>query len=524
MQFNLKSLTAALVAVGLSACTSLTHNQAQTDAALQPDIQQAKAFRPVRSVVHDVTGQKHIILAHEEEIPDPSKTFSLRVNNAQFFALATTIAQSRGYAVSAMKDVDSQAVINIDFSGLTFDEALRQIGMVAGYVAVINDESRTVTFAKVGTYTFRLPTRLLESLTTTASVGGDPSNSSSGSGSGSSGSSGSGSSSMGGSSGSGSGSSQGSSLTASFVINSSTKAPGDTIAAYLSRVGGENCSVDINNSSGFIFARGNAIALKRIHDFLKVFARDEMRQVQLQASIVDVTLGQNLETGIKWDKILNSDGTNIAYDTTSAVTDTAALTATLTTKSITGVISALEQVTDVRVLTQPSVVAANHTPATLFDGRKIPYLPEKTTTISGSTSTYSSNSETIVYALDGVNISATVDILTNNLVQIHLIPVTNTVGTFETFDSGNVTAPIQTNKQSDMTIQVPNGQTVIMGGDRYSTGNDTTSGLPGVTDVPVVGKVLGGTNNSHSTRENVMMLQAQILPAPPYEPLVGEAL
>ncbi|MGF7191838.1 MSHA biogenesis protein MshL [Robbsia andropogonis] len=522
MPFYLKRIAVALAAVGMSACSSLAYNQDKTDAALKPAIERAKQFRPARGVVHDVTGQKHIILAHETQIPDPSKTFSLRVSNARFFDLASTIAKSRGYAVSAMKEVDTQASVNVDFSGLTFDEALRQIGMVAGYVAVINDDSRTVTFAKVGTYTFRVPTVLLQRLSSAGTVGGDPSNS--GSGSSSSGSGGGSSAGQSSSSTGSSGGSQGASLTASFVITSETSTPGDTMTTYLERVGGENVQVAINKATGFIFARGNAIALKRIHDFLKIFARDEMRQVQLQASIVDVTLGQEMQYGIKWDKILRANGSSIALDTTSAVTGTAALTGTLTTNSISGVLSALEQVTDVRVVTQPSIVAVNHTPATLFDGRKIPYLPQKTTTVSGSTSSFSSSSETIVYALDGVNISATVDILSNNLVQIRLIPVTNTVGTFQTFDSGNVTAPVQTNKQSDMTVQVPNGQTVIMGGDRYSTANDANNGIPGITDIPVLGKVLGGVNNSHTTRENVMMLQAQILPAPAYEPLVGEAL
>jgi MSHA biogenesis protein MshL len=509
----------------LDACSNLSREQQQTDAALQPDIQRAKAFRPTRDVVHDVTGKKQPLLAHEVDVPDPAKTFSMTVDHAELFALAHTIAQSRGYAVATMTDVDPHALVSIEFSGLTFEQALQQIGLAAGYVAVVNDDTRTVTFATSGTYTFRVPTALLEKLSSDSSVGGDPSNSGAGGSSGSSGGMGGGPSMGGGGGGmGGQSSSQGSSLTASFVITSHTETPQASIRAYLARVGGENVAVEINPATGFIFARGNAIALKRIHDFLKVFTHDEMRQVQLQASIVSVTLGNTFQYGINWTKILSAGTGSVAVNTLGAVTSPATLSATLTNKSISSVVDALQQYTDVRVLTQPSVVAVNHTPATLFDGRKIPYLPQQTNTLTGGSTTYSQTTETVVYALDGVNISATVDILNNKLVQIRLVPVTNTVGTFDSFASGAVTAPEQTNSQSNMTVLVPNGQTVIMGGDRYSTANDSNSGVPGLINVPFLGKIFGGINKAHSSRENVLMLQAQIMPAPEYEPLVSEAL
>lgn len=514
---RLKRTAMLMTCLGLTACANFQPLDQQAHQKLAPLKRDARQFAAARDVVQDIPGDTAAPLVREVDVDDPANTVSLAVQSASFYAVAQSIAQQRGYTVAVLDGVNALKTVNIDFKGLTFEQAMRYIGLVAGYVAVINANTHTVTFTSQGTYTFRLPTGLLQKMQADFKVGGDPTM---GGGQGGAGGSG-------GSTGGGGGTSSGNggvTLSAKFTVEGDNKSDTSGLQTYLQQQGGQGVQVIISPQTGFITARGNAIALRRIHEFLQTYAQDAMRQVQIQASIIEVSINDTLQYGLQWKKILNAAGTRtIDYNTTGAVS-AADLNVNLTTASITAIMKALETYTTVRVVSQPSLIASNHSPATKFDGVQKPYLPSINTTLSSGTGGFSQTSGSVAYALDGVSFSVVADILSNSQVQIRLVPVTNTVGDMASFLNGQIQAPVMSTKQALMQVLVPNGYTVILSGDRYVNTNDGTEGVPGVARLPGIGKVLSGVNNRGSARENVLLLQAQILPAPRFETLVGEAI
>lgn len=506
-------LSLLLATLGLASCAAFAPLSEQAHNQLVPLAHEAKHFAAARDVVQNVSGAGSGPLVHEVDVPNPADTVSLSVQQASFYALAQSIAAQHGYTVAVLDGVDPMKVVNIDFQGLTFDAAMRYIGLVAGYAAVISQDNHTVTFAKTATYTFRLPTGLMHKMEAAFKVGGDPTQ---GGGQGSTGST---------SGGSTSGTS-GPTLSAKFTVSGNNKqADTSGLQTYLQQQGGQGAQVLVFPASGFVTVRGNAVALRRVHEFLQTYTQDAMRQVQIQASLVEVSLSDTLQYGIQWSKILNAAGTkSIAYNTTSSVVSNPALNVNLTTASITAIMKALESYTTVRVVSQPSLVAANHTAATKFDGVQDPYLPSVNTTVSSGTGGFSQTSGSVAYALDGVSFSVTADILSNQEVSLRLVPVSNTIGTMETFLNGQIQAPVMSTKQSLMQVLVPTGYTVVLAGDRYMNGNDATQGIPGVARLPGVGRALSGVNDVNAARENVLLLQVQIVPAPTFQTLVGEAI
>lgn len=509
-------LVLVLATAGLSSCANFAPLPQQAHRKLVPLAHEAKQFAAARDVVENVTGAGPGPLVHEVDVANPANTVSLSVQDASFYALAQSIAGQHGYTVAVLDGVNPLKTVNIDFKGLTFDAAMRYIGLVAGYVAVISQDNHTVTFAKTATYTFRLPTGLMHKMEADFKVGGDPTE---GGGQGSSGST------SGGSTSGGSGGTSGPTLSAKFTVTGNNKqADGSGLQTYLQQQGGQGAQVLVFPASGFVTVRGNAVALRRIHEFLQTYTQDAMRQVQIQASLVEVSLNDTLQYGIQWNKILNAAGTkSIGYNTTSVVSNPA-LNVNLTTASITAIMKALEDYTTVKVVSQPSLVAANHTAATKFDGVQDPYLPSVNTTLSSGTGGFSQTSGSVAYALDGVSFSVTADILSNQEVSLRLVPVSNTVGTMQTFLNGQIQAPVMSTKQSLMQVLVPTGYTVVLAGDRYMNGNDATQGIPGVARLPGVGRALSGVNDVNAARENVLLLQVQIVPAPTFQTLVGEAI
>ena len=232
----------------------------------------------------------------EIEADDVRDSVNLSANNTAFFGLIKGLAAKQGYALGVVDGVDTSKRIAVQINGLSTVASIRQIANLAGYVAVVNHADRTVTIAPQATYTFKLPTALFKKLAGTFTVGGDPaaSGSSSGSGSASGGMTGGASSSSGGSS----------QIKSSFVITGESKSEPKDLEGYFKQLAGSNAQVNVFSLTGMITVRGNAQALKRVYDFVQNYCQDGMRQVTVAATIVEVSINDEFQYGIKWDKLV----------------------------------------------------------------------------------------------------------------------------------------------------------------------------------------------------------------------------
>lgn len=461
----------------------------------------------------------------EIESNDDRDSVTLSATQTSFFGVIKGLASRKGYAVAVADGVDINKRMSIQINGQPTVRAIRQIAGLAGYVAVFNHNDRTITIAQTATYTFKLPDDLFKRRDAKYNIGGDPTSNSTGGSSGGSG---------GGAPG-GSGSSS-SPIKARFEIDGTTAATATSPIAtglmnILKSMAGPGAQVDLSPESGLIIVRANSQGLKRVYDYLQSYVQDQMRQVEVTAAIVEVGVSDQFQYGIKWDKVLNAAGTkSFNYDMTgvgTAIAGVSPASLNITTASISSVIQALEQFTRTRVVSQPSLLVINHTPATIFNGDQIPYLPSITNTMSGTTGTTQA-SATGAYALQGISLSVVPDIMDNSLVQLSLTPVTSSVGKFTTFSlgdkQGSIQMPNTTVKQSTMKVMTESDRTVILGGARSNRAADQNTGLPWLIKIPLLGALAGGTDYVDTVVESVVMVHTRILPAPRFDTLVAEAL
>jgi general secretion pathway protein D len=61
------------------------------------------------------------------------------------------------------------------------------------------------------------------------------------------------------------------------------------------------------------------------------------------------------------------------------------------------------------------------------------------------------------------------------------------------------------------TLNLRDGDTVLMGGLIDQQAQNSDSGIPGLSDVPGVGKLFGSESRGHSSRELVMVLRVTVL-------------
>ena len=527
-------LTLAVSAILLSGCTlwdlkGRTANQ-QVDHGRDEAIREFSQKVPtplVNEIDHPYVEFKAVPM---RKAPGP---LNLRAAASAFGPLMSEVGRANGYSVVFSDAVDTNRHVSVELNGSEIVDGLRTLAYLAGYVAVIDNDSRTITVTDVATFTYKLPANLMQQLTASYTVGGNPVSSSSGSGqggnsgglSGSSGSTGSsGSSGSSGTNGGSNGQSGGGSsgVHASFVVAGATQTSGSSVRTLISDLAGKNAAVTVSDL-GVITVRANAQSQRRVHTFLKSFAHDAMGQVEIEASIVEVTLDDEFSTGINRNRVLNKSmlgSTGQLNIQTGAVLPNPSLSATFTNSSITSVVTALRQVTDAKVVSNPRIIAINNTPATFFDGTQLPYLGNVVATPSSSgISTTTQLSGSASFAIDGVSFSVQPSIIDDRRVQITIVPVLSNVLKFDTFTlgagGGTLTAPEQATKQSFMKVMAETGKTLILGGIRYSTDSKIES--------PALVPLSGTYNRAKIAKEIVILMRATVLPADAYDPLVGES-
>lgn len=419
-------------------------------------------------------------------------------SNGPLSSIVSGLATAASYNLAWTDDVERNKVVSLAVSGVSEISAIRKAATAAGYVAVIDRDARMVTIAKSAVYTFKLPVQVMQQLDTTFSVGGNPLSTGGGG-------------APGGATGGGA-SGGGGALQASFNVNGRVATNGRTWVDYLRDMAGANASVSASIETGYVTVRGNGVALERLRSFLQKFTDTAMRRVEIQVSVIDISLNDEFQYGVDWTRLLAGGygalggAINVALKGGATAIVNPTLSVAYTGANASSIINFLKTKTDVKVITQPSITAMNRTPAVIFDGVQIPYLGAITSTAQ---QTSTSTSATASFVVDGVNLSILPEIISDTEAQITILPVVSGVRDFKTFDIGlgaQIVAPVQLSKQALMTAIAENGKTVVLGGIRYASDNVVSKNIPGA-NLPV------GQNNSGTAREVAILLRTNVIPS-----------
>lgn len=401
-----------------------------------------------------------------------------------------------------MSNVDPNKKVSVNYNGADYETAVRHIAFSSGYVAAFDKKARTVYISNEGTYTFRLPTAVMKDIDTKIKVGGNPARLGGG----------------GGSSGGGA-ANMGQAMSSEFTVTSNTKNSPKSFEEHLKSIAGSNAEVSISAEIGLITVRSNGQSLMRVKSFLDSVISDAMSRVEIEAAIIEVSLQGDMAYGIKWDQILRDRASlkmGFGFDGTSMVTNGGGVSSmTMTTASTSSIINALSQKTGVSVISQPRVVALNHSSALLFDGEQIPYLGTAAQGATTTTGIASGPTGSVSYAIKGLSISILPDIINENEVSVSIVPVISDVGAMQSFQLGNGTtlqAPPQKVKQSYSDILTYSGKTTIIAGSQYKNDGGTRQQIPGLGDIPVLGNLFASEKNVSLDRELVILLRTNVIP------------
>lgn len=472
----------------------------------------------------------------------PGRAVSLHADGAPVGSLLREILKPLHWNLAFAQGASSASAVTVSLDGVSWRTALRQVAFDAGYVAVLDRNSKTVTLAKRATYLYRLPTGLFSGTKTDYMVGGSAGGAAVGGAGGGMG----GASSMGGAGGgssagmggaSGSSGSQGTSVPqARFMVGGTLS--GETSAGLqqtIQSMAGAGAQVNLDPVTGLLSVTANAGGLARVSGFLRHYVRVANTRVMIHAAILQVQLNGDLQWGINWQKVIQNANRTIQVGIVgaagqlgavgAAASGTNPFTLTYTTSSVTTVINALRNLTSVRVLSQPALLAQNGTPATLYSGKSLPFVGSIQSNITGLSGS-SSTSAGVSYATNGLSLSLVPNVLPDDLVSVRLVPSITRVEGFQTFQvgSGTITGPVQDVQQAFLQVLIRSGRTAIIGASRQTQRTGGESGVPELSRLPVLGLAFKGVNRGGQQSQLIILLRARVLPPPLYNPIVGSYL
>lgn len=535
MSTKLIGLSLLAASLALSGCATPTLRQVQNH---QHHIL-ARVYKPEVGVT-EVPGP--YIATHAVRYNAIRHPVSINAHHAPIGSLMEAVAARRGDSVFFTDGAHPTARITAVIHRSRFSSAVRTLAEAAGYASVIRPHRKEVIITPRATYFFRVPTSLFTAGSGAYMIGGNTavSGSSSGSSGGSSGISGGGGGMPGGSSGSSgsSGGSAGSSMTAEFTVNGKThveKVP--ALQKSLAALAGKGSHVSINETTGIISVTADGRGLARSMTWIRHYVRSADTRVQIHVAVLEVSLTNGFQWGINWSKIASLAGaaTTLNFSNTAPVLGTPAATANTSTtgastvnytgSSVTALITALRTVTNVRIVSEPSLVVEDGTPSTLFSGTKLPYVGSVSSNVTGLSGT-SSTGAGLSYALNGLSLSVVPDVLDGRLVHLTLVPALSEINQFDTFtvDGNQLQGPVQNLRQVYIQVLVPSGRTLIIGGSRQMSSTDQSNETPGLGQIPYFGDLFKGVADNGVVEQLVILVRANILAPPHFDPLIGESL
>ena len=246
-------------------------------------------------------------------------------------------------------------------------------------------------------------------------------------------------------------------------------------------------------------------------------------QVAIDATIAEVTLTDDLQYGVQsyitsHDLGLKKDVGSFGNSATSAVIGAASdvilnraipgfnfLVGSASTP--TGILSALHAVTDVKVLSNPSLVVIDNQVATLQVGDEIPIQTGSATVLSGNNTV----ANTTDYRSTGIILRVVPRINANGNVRLEIEQeISNPVTSSSSTTTNSLTPTVSTRKVRS-SVAVASGQTVLLAGLISDTQTRTRSGIPLLDQIPGFGDVFSQTDKTVKRTELIIFIRPKII-------------
>lgn len=272
-------------------------------------------------------------------------------------------------------------------------------------------------------------------------------------------------------------------------------------------------TADTTNNSILVYA--NREAHRIIEQTIRQIDRPQ-RQIAIEATIAEVTLNDNLNYGVQF--FLSSQNLGLKPDTGSLVNNLAtAATSAAINRVLPGfnllvgseasprvVLDALHGVTNVKVLSNPSLVVLDNQTATLQVGDQVP--------VSTGSATVLTTNNTVVNTIDYRNTGIILRVLPRaNANGNVVLDIEQEISNVAAGTPATSLTPTVSQRRVKSSISVVSGQTVLLAGLISEREDRGRQGIPVLDQIPGVGDAFGRQTNARSRTELILFIRPTVV-------------
>jgi general secretion pathway protein D len=303
-----------------------------------------------------------------------------------------------------------------------------------------------------------------------------------------------------------------------------------TGVATLSDIGDVNIIADeVNNALIIVASAQDYTVVQQVIKQLDVMPL----QVLIDATIIEVTLKDELKYGIKWFLSHNNGGSNfanmggnfagtedsegendgnftplfenIAKHAVGASTGGIGYAFMSDSKDIGAVLDAAATDNIANVISSPSIMVLNNQEATIQVGKEVPILKES---LTNSNSDSGNITNSIEMRETGITLKVTPRVNANGLVIMEIDQKADDV--INTTAEG-IQSPSFQQRQLKTKVAIQNGETIVLGGLISEIDSFNKGGIPLLHKLPLIGSLFGQTDKKNNKTELVVLITPRVV-------------
>ncbi len=264
---------------------------------------------------------------------------------------------------------------------------------------------------------------------------------------------------------------------------------------------------DVRN--GLIF-QGNTDSWERLLPVIREMDRPA-RMVLIEVTVAEVTLNDQEESGIEWifnnirtgnvKSVLGTlNGLNIGAKGLTYILDNAGQTHAL--------INAFAAASRVSILSTPRVMVKSGGKATIDVGTEVPIITSQSTASDLQQSSSASILQEIQYRKTGILLNVAPVVHSGNRVDLE---ITQEVSESKPNTTSNISSPNILTRKISTTLGLKDGGSVLLGGLISSSSSQGYSGIPVLSEIPVLGRLFRVERENKDRTELIMLIAPYVI-------------
>ena len=258
-------------------------------------------------------------------------------------------------------------------------------------------------------------------------------------------------------------------------------------------------------------------SVEKVVNSIAVRDRD---QVMLKVTVAEVTRSIIKQLGVDLSGSLNYGTAVVNFNNSNPFTVTGqplvagnAITTSFGAKpSVSATIRALENAGVVRTLAEPNLTAISGESATFISGGEFPISTGVTcqTTAAGSVGQCAPS---IAFKKFGISLNFTPVVLTEGRISLRVMTEVSEVSNDNSINITGVQVPSIKTRRAETTLEIPSGGSMAMAGLIQDQTKAAISGLPGLSQLPVLGTLFRSRDFQNNTTELMVLVTPYIVRA-----------